>query len=202
MFLGNLLAIRQTNVKRMLAYSSIGHAGYMLIGVIAAGTQTGFGIGALLYYLVAYLLMNLGAFAVLMIVAQETGTEELEGFAGLARGSLGLALIMTVFLLSLTGIPPTAGFVGKLALFGAAISSGTWWWLGVVGIINSAISVYYYMNIARLMFFGESERAVRGAPVLFGVVMWVCLIGTLGLCLFPQSVLHAAAQATLLVMGR
>jgi len=202
MFLGNLLAIRQTNVKRMLAYSSIAHAGYMLIGVIAAGSELGFGTGALLYYLTAYLFMNLGAFVVLMIVAHNTGTEELEGFRGLAHGSLGLALIMVVFLLSLTGIPPTAGFVGKLYLFGAAISSGAWWWLGVVGIINSAISLYYYMNLARLMFFFDGERTALRIPWQFGVVMWVCLVATLGLCLLPQPVLHAAAQAALLVTGR
>ncbi|MCE5239665.1 NADH-quinone oxidoreductase subunit N [bacterium] len=202
MFTGNLLAIRQQNVKRMLAYSSIAHAGYMLIGVVAAGSQLGFGMAAVLYYLVAYLLMNLGAFAVLMIVAHNTGTEELEGFRGLARGSLGLALIMLVFLVSLTGIPPTAGFVGKLYVFGAAISSGVWWWLGVVGIINSAISVYYYMNIARLMFFCEGGGETTRQPVEFSLVMWVCLVGTLVLCLVPAPILNAAAEATMLVMGR
>ena len=201
MFVGNLLAIRQQNVKRMLAYSSIAHAGYMLIGVIAAGSQTGWGLPAVLYYLVAYLFMNLGLFAVLMMVAHSTGTEELEGFRGLARGSLGLALVTLLFLLSLTGIPPTAGFVGKLYLFGAAISSGTWWWLGVIGIVNSAISVYYYMNIARLMFFFDTEREVRLQPGAFAVVMWVCVIGTLALCLLPQPLLDLAKQAGALVIG-
>jgi len=202
MFVGNLLAIRQTNVKRMLAYSSIAHAGYMLIGVVAAGSQPGLGLTAVLYYLVAYLFMNLGAFAVLMIVAHNTGSEEIEGFRGLARTSLSLALVMLVFLISLTGIPPTGGFVGKLALFGAAISSHTWWWLGVVGLVNSAISVYYYMNIARLMFFFDSEREAARRPATFTVVMWVCLVATLALCLMPQSLMAAAAQAGTLVMGR
>jgi NADH-quinone oxidoreductase subunit N len=202
MFVGNLLAIRQTNVKRMLAYSSIAHAGYMLIGIIAAGSEVGLGTGALLFYLGAYVFMNLGAFTVLMIVAHNTGTEELEGFRGLSQRSLGLSLIMMVFLLSLTGIPPTAGFVGKLYIFGAAISSGAWWWLGVVGIVNSAISLYYYMNIARLMFFfdGEGEKLQR--PLQLTVVLWVCLVATVGLCLLPQPLLHAAAQASMLVIGR
>ncbi len=202
MFVGNLLAIRQTNVKRMLAYSSIAHAGYMLIGVIAAGSELGFGTGALLFYLTAYLFMNVGAFAVVMIVAQSTGTEELEGFRGLARNSLGLALIMIVFLLSLTGIPPTAGFVGKLYIFGAAIRSETWWWLAVVGIINSAISLYYYMNIARLMFFLDGGGVAVRRNAAFSAVMWICLVATLALCLLPQPILQAAAQASTIVLGR
>jgi NADH-quinone oxidoreductase subunit N len=211
MFTGNLLAIRQTNLKRMLAYSSIAHAGYMLIGVVAAGSHggipaavspTAWGLPAILFYLVAYLFMNLGLFAVLLTVAYNTGTEELEGFRGLARSSLSLALITLLFLLSLTGIPPTAGFVGKFYLFAAAIFSGTWWWLGVVGIINSAISLYYYMNIARLMFFVDSEREVRVQPAPFAVVMWICVAGTLLLCLFPQSLLNMALQAGVLMFGR
>lgn len=202
MFVGNLLAIRQTNVKRMLAYSSIAHAGYLLIGVVAAGSQAGFGLPALMYYLVAYLFMNLGAFAVLMVVAHSTQSDELESFRGLSQRSLGLALIMLVFLLSLTGIPPTAGFVGKLYLFGAAINSGTWWWLGVAGIINSAISLYYYMNIARLMFFFEPEVEMRRQPPQFMFVVWICLAATLALCLAPHPLLEVAAQAGTLITGQ
>jgi len=147
-------------------------------------------------------LMNLGVFALLLIVARSRGTEELSGFAGLAQGAPAVAAAMVVFLLSLTGIPPTAGFVGKLYLFAAAIRSGTWWWLAFVGIINSAISLYYYMNIVRLMYFGQPtpELGPR-SPRLSGVV-WVCLLGTLVLGLMPQPLLQLARQAGSLLVGR
>jgi NADH-quinone oxidoreductase subunit N len=202
MFVGNLLAIRQQNLKRLLAYSSIAHAGYLLIGVVAAGSQAGWGLPAVLFYLAAYVLMNLGVFALLLIVARSRGTEELSGFSGLAQGAPAVAAAMVVFLLSLTGIPPTAGFVGKLYLFAAAIRSGTWWWLAFVGIINSAISLYYYMNIVRLMYFGQPtpELGPR-SPRLSGVV-WVCLLGTLALGLMPQPLLQLARQAGSLLVGR
>lgn len=199
MFVGNLLAIRQQNVKRLLAYSSIAHAGYLLIGVVAASDVPQLGIASVLFYFVAYLFMNLGAFSVLLIVAHNTETEDLKGFQGLAQHSLGLALVMTVFLLSLTGIPPTAGFVGKFYLFAAAIRSGNWWWLAVVGIINSAISLYYYMNIARLMFFGASEYAVEKAPRPFAAVLWASFVATLVICVLPTPILQASAQASLLM---
>lgn len=195
MFVGNLLAIRQTNLKRMLAYSSIGHAGYLLIGIVAAGSQAGWGLPSVLFYLVAYLFMNLGAFAMLLLVAHNHNSNEIDAFRGLARGSLGYALIMIVFLMSLTGLPPTAGFVGKLYVFAAAINSGTWWWLAVVGIINSAISLYYYMNIARLMFFVEGETTLSSRPAGLTFVIWVSLIVTLALIVFPGPMLEIARHA-------
>jgi len=106
----------------------------------------------------------------------QPGTEELSGFSGLAQGAPALAAVMVVFLLSLTGIPPTAGFVGKLYLFAAAIRSGTWWWLAFVGIINSAISLYYYMNIVRLMYFGQPARSWGqghpASPAWCGCAWW------------------------------
>jgi NADH-quinone oxidoreductase subunit N len=136
-----------------------------------------------------------------LLVERNTGSDHLDGFTGLAKGSLGLALITTVFLLSLTGIPPTAGFVGKFYLFGAAISSQTWWWLGLVGIINSAISLYYYMNIARLMFFTDhtTDWPERPAGVMF--VVWLSLVVTLVLCVVPGPLLTLARQAGTLLTG-
>ena len=201
MFVGNLLAIRQTSLKRMLACSSIGHAGYLLIGVVAAGSQAGWGLPAVAFYLVAYLFMNLGAFGFALLLEKNHGSDAIEGLAGLARTSLGSALTLTVFLLSLTGIPPTAGFVGKLYLFGAAIRSGTWWWLGVVGIINSAISVYYYMNLTRLMFFTEASSELPDRPVGVSAVIWVSLIATLAFCILPAPLLALAQQAGTLLAG-
>ena len=201
MFVGNLLALRQQNLKRLLAYSSIAHAGYLLIGVVAAGSQPGWGMPAVLFYLAAYVFMNLGVFALLLIVARSRGSEELSAFSGLAKGAPFAAATLLIFLLSLTGIPPTAGFVGKLYLFGAAIRSGTWAWLAVVGIINSAISLYYYMNIARLMYFGADTAELPRRPLGLSLVVWVCLIGTLALGLMPEPLLMVARTAGTLLPG-
>lgn len=152
MTFGNLAAIPQQNVKRLLAYSSIAHAGYLLMGV-ACATRTG--NEAVYFYLIAYLVMNLGAFLVVQIVGNRFGTESIDVFAGLVqRGPTGatVAIAMTVFLLSLTGIPPFAGFVGKFYLFKAVIEAKLLW-LAIIGIVNSVISLYYYMRIVRAMFF-------------------------------------------------
>jgi len=191
MFVGNLLAIRQQNLKRLMAYSSIAHAGY-----------PGWGLPAVLFYLVAYLLMNLGVFALLLLVARTRGTEEISGFSGLAQGAPFAAAVMLILLLSLTGIPPTGGFVGKFYLFAAAIESRTWWWLAVVGIINSAISLYYYMNIARLMYFGAPAPELAHRPAGLSFVIWVALAGTLALGLIPEPLMAVARQAGTLFIGR
>jgi len=201
MFVGNLLAIRQSSLKRMLAYSSIAHAGYLLIGIVAAGSQAGWGMPAVMYYLVAYLFMNLGLFGYALLLEKNTGSDNLKGFTGLAKGSFGEALMVLVFLISLTGIPPTAGFVGKFYIFGAAIRSGTWWWLGVIGVINSAISLFYYMNIARLMFFNEEHTEFKQRPTGVIIVIWLCLIVTLGLCVVPGPLLALAKQAGSMLVG-
>ncbi|MGE5532322.1 MAG: NADH-quinone oxidoreductase subunit N [Bacteroidota bacterium] len=195
MFVGNLLAIRQTSLKRMLAYSSIAHAGYLLIGVVAAGSQAGWGVPAVMYYLVAYLFMNMGVFGYALLLEKNSGSDDINGFSGLAKGSLGDALALVVLLMALTGLPPTAGFVGKFYLFGAAVRTGTWWWLGLVGIINSAISLYYYMNIARLMFFTHDRAELPQRPSGVTFVIWLCVIVTLGMCFLPGPVLSLAQQA-------
>ncbi|MBI3322858.1 MAG: NADH-quinone oxidoreductase subunit N, partial [Candidatus Omnitrophica bacterium] len=153
MTLGNVVAVVQSNVKRLLAYSTIGQVGYLLIGFVV---QTELGRQALLVYLVAYLFMNLGAFACVTAVCHDAGSparpgdigaggESLEAFRGLAHRAPGLALALAVFLLSLAGIPPLLGFLGKFLLFGSAIAS-RWTILAVVGVINSAIALYYYVN--------------------------------------------------------
>lgn len=162
MTFGNLAAIPQNNVKRMLAYSSIAHAGYMLMG-IAAATQKG--NEAILFYIIAYLLMNLGAFLVVVIVVNCRGSENMESFLGLGRqGEYGavVAIAMTVFLLSLTGVPPFIGFVGKFYIFSAVIDAKLYW-LAIVGIVNSVISLYYYMRIVRAMFLADSGSKNGGA---------------------------------------
>ncbi len=194
MFGGNLWAIRQTNIKRMLAYSSIAHAGYLLIGVVVAAKDL-MGLHAIIVYFVAYLFMNLGAFAVVLLIARNMGGEEISDFSGLYHTAPALAAAMIIFLLSLTGIPPTAGFLGKLFIFGVAIGSGEWAWLAVVGIINSAISLYYYMNVARVMYFGKPGRQqVTVWPAGIIAVTAVCLVGTLGVGLFPQVIIRLIQQ--------
>ncbi len=199
MTLGNLVALVQTNVKRLLAYSTIGQVGYLLIGFVV-GTPAG--REALLVYLVAYLFMNLGAFACVVAVFNDTGSESLQAFQGLARRSPGLALALTLFLLSLAGLPPLLGFVGKFLLFGSAIQQGRLWWLAVAGAVNSAIALYYYVNIIRLMYLAapSDARPLRWAPSL-RLALGVCAAATLLFGLFPApllNVLRASAIAHLL----
>ena len=155
MTLGNLTAIVQNNLKRLLAYSSIAHAGYMLMGLCAASTV---GVQSVMIYLLVYLVMNLGAFLVVIVVAQATGSESIDAYRGLGRRNPLAALSFAVFLFSLTGLPPFAGFTGKWYLFVAvlqnyAMPGGGWYTaLAVIGALNSAVSLYYYMRIARAMF--------------------------------------------------
>lgn len=156
MTVGNLTAIFQNNVKRLLAYSSIAQAGYMLLGFVAADTL---GRDGVLFYALAYVFMNLGAFAVAIMVGNE-GSYDLEAYDGLAARNLPVALLMAVFLLSLGGIPPTAGFIAKFYVFGALIQ-GHWYWLAVVGVLNSVVSVYYYLRIAYHMFFRPPSDAAK-----------------------------------------
>jgi NADH-quinone oxidoreductase subunit N len=149
MTLGNLAALRQTNVKRLLAYSSIAHAGYMLMGFVALSDD---GLRAMLFYVVVYYLMNLGAFVVLLMVLNHSGREDIDAFRGLAwRGGAIPAAAMAVFLFSLAGIPPFAGFIGKFYLFAAVIDKKMWM-LAIVAGLNSVVALYYYARLVRTMY--------------------------------------------------
>ncbi len=149
MTLGNLAAINQQNLKRLLAYSSIAHAGYMLMGFVVLNDD---GLRAILFYLAVYYLMNLGAFLVVMVVVNSTGREDLEGFRGLAwRGGAVPAVAMAIFLFSLAGLPPLAGFIGKFYLF-AAVVQEKFYVLALVGLANSVVALYYYARVVRTMF--------------------------------------------------
>ena len=182
--IGNLAAVTQSNIKRMLAYSSISHAGYILLG-IAAGNQTGLR-GALLYTLV-YTLMNLGAFLVLVAMRrQNLPGETLEDFAGLMRRSPLYAVLMLLFLLSLAGIPPTAGFVAKAYLFLALVEAQQYV-LAVIGTVYVAVSLYYYFRIVRTMFAGDTRpEAPLEISWGIGVSTAVTALATLGLGLWPE----------------
>ena len=192
MTFGNLVALVQTNVKRLLAYSTIAQVGYLLIGFIV---NTRLGLEALIVYLAAYLFMNLGAFACVVAVVQDTGRESLDAFRGLAKRSPVLVVLTTLFLLSLAGIPPLLGFVGKFLLFGAAIQAG-YVALAVVGVVNSTVALYYYVRIIREMYLQapDSPGMLRPAPAL-RLAAAVCGAGTLGLGLFPGTLLSLAGLA-------
>lgn len=159
MTVGNVLALQQSNIKRFLAYSSVAHAGYLLMGV---AVQNNSGIEAVMFYFVAYLLMNMGAFFVATLVANQFNTEDMNDYKGLARQNLYglfLSLCLTVFLFSLTGIPPFAGFVGKWYLFKATLEAKLIW-LAVVGALNSVLALFYYVRLVKYMLMDTSDKAM------------------------------------------
>jgi NADH-quinone oxidoreductase subunit N len=192
MFVGNIAALTQENLKRMLAYSSIAHAGNVLIGVVAAATSDGdarsFAIAASLFYLLAYTFMNIGAWATIVLVRRNgLAGENLEDFAGLASRSYGAFFCMLVFLLSLGGIPPMAGFLGKWYVFAAAINSG-WTSLAVVGAINAAISIFYYLRIVVVMAIHdpvEDATLVHSPPLTLTLVAAVLMTVLIGIWASP-----------------
>jgi NADH-quinone oxidoreductase subunit N len=180
MTVGNLSALHQNNVKRMLAYSSIAHAGYMLLGVSVFSEA---GVAAIVFYVFAYCFMNLGAFLVVMALAEVNGGDEsIDAFRGLGRRAPVIAVVMTMFLVSLAGIPPMAGFVGKFYLFAALIEAGgAWCWvLAVVGVLNSVISLFYYARVMRAMYLEKAEdEAEIDVRRLFGATSFALALPTM-----------------------
>jgi NADH-quinone oxidoreductase subunit N len=200
MTLGNLVALTQDNVKRMLAYSSIAHTGYMLVGLAAfAGGQI-LGLQGLLFYGAAYSFMNLGAFAVIAALQKRAGvTSSLETFAGLGGRELPLAILMTLFLLSLTGIPPTAGFFAKAVVILAAVQAGGWVsFLAVITMLNAAVAAFYYLRVVVYMFMREPATPST-TPLRHGRLLWSGLAVTITLTLlfglFPGLLLGFIEQA-------
>jgi NADH-quinone oxidoreductase subunit N len=190
MTVGNVAALTQSNIKRMLAYSSIAQAGYVLIGVVV-GTQRG--IAATLIYLAVYASMQMGAFAVIVLLRRKDAIgDELKDFNGLYFRNPFAALAMLTFMLSLGGIPPTAGFMGKLWLFGAAIEQG-YVWLAVIGVLNSAISLYYYIRVVVYMFLRNEPAGSQPhlTPALAATIA-VALAATLALGLYPRPLFDFA----------
>ncbi len=199
MTVGNLMALRQVSLKRMLAYSSIAHAGYIMVGLTAANTT---GVAAVLYYLFAYAFMNLGAFAVVIALEKQgSGDVQLSEIRGLSRNHPLLAAAMAVFMFSLTGIPPFAGFFGKFYLFQAAVQANLTW-LAIVGVINSAISAYYYLNVLVQMYMSKEEKPPMLAwrPVL-GLATLVAALFVIGIGLFPDFWLQLAKAGMKVVLG-
>ncbi|MGC8595203.1 MAG: NADH-quinone oxidoreductase subunit N [Candidatus Kryptoniota bacterium] len=192
MTVGNLVALWQTNMKRLLAYSSIAHAGYILMGFVTLSNE---GITAMLLYFIAYLLMNLGAFYVVMLIANRYHTENLSDYKGLGYRSPYAAFSLTVFLFSLTGIPPTFGFIGKFYLFSALMKTN-YVWLAIVGVINSVISLYYYVRVVRNMYLVEPEqRTTISFDFGTNLLMTLLVIPNILLMLYFSPVLNWAQQS-------
>lgn len=179
MTLGNLLALPQTNIKRLLAYSSIAHAGYAMIGLVALSS---FGTATVIFYLIGYVVTNITAFAVVILFARSVGSDEIVDYAGLSRRSPGLALVLLVALLSLGGMPPLAGFVTKFYVFAAAVESG-WIWLAFVGVLNAIIGLYYYMTILKVVYLYRSEDDDKPIeiPRSYALVLVICVIAILAI---------------------
>jgi NADH-quinone oxidoreductase subunit N len=194
MTVGNLAALTQRNVKRLLAYSSIAHAGYLLMGFVVLSQSA---LEAVVFYLCLYYLMNIGAFAVAQAVRDRSGgNEDISAFSGLGSREPILALAMTIFLLSLTGLPPLAGFIGKFYLFSAVLERGGTGYvlLAVIGILNSAVSLYYYMSVAKAMWItpAEDESSLGVAP-RFTVLAGILAVPTFVLGLYWAPVSNAVA---------
>lgn len=193
MVLGNLLAIFQTNIKRMLAYSSIAQAGYVLMGLVA---MTPDGASSAIYYLLMYVLTNVVAFGVIVLISNIDGADELTDLNGLNRRSPLLALVMMVALLSLGGIPPTAGFIGKFLIFRAAVDAGLWW-LALIGILAAFVSLYYYLSVLKYIYLYRSEREGIAIPVSRAAQVGLVFstAGIIGLGLLVTPALNLAQRA-------
>jgi NADH-quinone oxidoreductase subunit N len=194
MTLGNIAALGQKDVKRMLAYSSIAHAGYILVGV-AAGNAAG--ISAALFYLMAYAFMNIGAFAVVGALERKGAVgSNIKDYAGLASRNVWLAMGMAIFLLSLTGFPPLAGFWGKLYLFRAAVQSNLTW-LAVIGVLNSGIAAYYYLNVIVQMYMkpAADEPSAINLTLVTQVALGVAALFTVIVGLLPASMIEMTMRS-------
>ena len=207
MTVGNLVALRQTNIVRMLAYSSIAQAGYILVPFAVAGESSralATAQASSITYLAIYAAMNLGAFAMVIAVARRTGSGEISSYRGLFRYSPGLALAMTLFMFSLAGIPPLGGWFAKLVVFRAVLDAGTGpaIALGVIAAVNSVIALFYYASVAREMWFGEpseglDDRSRIRVPAALSAAVGICLVLTLAMGVYPNAIAHLGDLAVL-----
>jgi NADH-quinone oxidoreductase subunit N len=214
MTLGNLAALFQTNMKRLLAYSSVAHVGYILMGVAAFGSPEAPGYAgwrAVAFYVVAYLLMNLGAFTCVILVANETGSEEIDSLRGLKTRAPLLALGFAIFLISLIGIPPTAGFAGKFQLFLVAVNfeslgaDGRLYhpllWLAIVAAVNTAISAYYYARLLKAMYFEDGPESALAVPSAGGGLVFLEVAAVIYFGVFFQQLLGWTRDLGMVQLG-
>jgi len=200
MTIGNLVAIAQANIKRMLAYSTIAHMGYILIGPVVGSPL---GVAAVLFYSLAYALMTIGAFAMVVFLTHgAVRGDQIDDFTGLAQKHPVAAAIMLLFLLSLTGIPPTAGFVGKLYLFASAVEAG-YYWLVIIAVVNSAISLFYYMRVVVAMYMRDvpSGGIATSPSFALNIALLLAAAGTLLLGIFPGPIIELARASAAVVGG-
>lgn len=203
MTVGNLCALRQRSLKRMLAFSSVSHAGYMMVAFLVPGTAAG---GAILYYVVAYSLMTLGSFGVVLAVTAQNSAErhpdDITRFNGLGASRPLLGALMAVFMFGLAGLPPGfSGLVGKFYLFNAAVQAG-FIWLPVIAVLNSAVSCYYYLRVLVAMYFVENEKpALPVYSLVLNTTLIICALGTIFFGLFPSWIYGLADQAVRAVVG-
>ncbi|MCG2721274.1 MAG: NADH-quinone oxidoreductase subunit N, partial [Thermodesulfovibrionales bacterium] len=193
MAVGNIIALSQTNIKRMLAYSSIAHAGYALLGIITANTE---GLASVMNYLMIYAFMNIGAFAVIIMLRSEGFKgEEITDYEGLSKTHPLAAALMLIFMFSLTGIPPTAGFIGKFYIFMAAINAG-YTWLVLVAVIFSAISAYFYLRIVMYMYMRDPKtEVVLTTSFTNGIALGITTAAVLIIGVLPSALLNLARAA-------
>jgi NADH-quinone oxidoreductase subunit N len=199
MIVGNFAALTQNNLKRLLAYSSIAHAGYVLVAITAHNQV---GVQAVMFYMAAYAFMNIGAFAVVAHFARR-GEQflKIDDMAGLGFRQPALAALLTIFLLSLIGVPLTAGFFGKFYVFKAALDGGLVW-LTILGLLNSAVAAYYYLRIIVVMYMYEPAETVEGLQPLgsaMSAALWISAAATLVLGIFPGLILDFAGESSVLV---
>jgi NADH-quinone oxidoreductase subunit N len=198
MTLGNLAALRQDNMKRLLAYSSIAHAGYILMGGVVLNVE---GIQAVLIYLITYLFMNLGAFLIVIEVFNRIGSFDLKDYRGLFRRSPFLTIAMTIFMLSLMGIPPFAGFFGKFFVFAAAVNRGLAWF-AVIGALNSVIAVYYYARVIKTMIIESGDDQSRiYVPWAGQALLWIMLLPTVGLAIVWDRIQWLTSESLRFFLG-
>jgi NADH-quinone oxidoreductase subunit N len=192
MVVGNIIAISQSNIKRMLAYSSIAHAGYILVGVVAGNA---YGSNGVLFYLLAYTLMNVGAFGVLSILESGDGQNlAFDDYAGASSRQPALAALMALFMFSLSGIPPFAGFFGKYYVFAGAVQAG-YTWLAIIGVLMSVVSAYYYLRLVVLMYFKEQVSILQGQGSKLGfAALLIAAIALIGFGVFPAIVIDATTH--------
>jgi NADH-quinone oxidoreductase subunit N len=206
MTIGNVVAIPQTNIKRMLGYSSIAQAGYLMVGLAAAGAFTGlessmpygtmFAQKGVLFFLASYAVTNLGAFIAIIIISNKINSDNIADYAGMGKRSPLLALALTLCLISLIGIPPAAGFMGKFYIFSTAASNGLLW-LVIIAVINSVISAYYYLRVVKVMWFSEPASLEKVPSSLApGLALALCCLGVLFLGIIPGMVMKLAELAS------
>jgi NADH-quinone oxidoreductase subunit N len=194
MIVGTVVGVVQSNIKRMLAYSSIAHGGYLLVALVSANDV---GKGAILFYLLAYAVSNIGAFGIVAVLEDaDHPNDRVADYAGLSSSHPGLAVLMTIFLLSLGGFPPLGGFIAKWYVFNAAVKAG-YTWLAIIGLLTSVVSVFFYLRVIVMMYMTPSDDPARfpAVPRMAGLALIVSAILVLYLGILPTRVLDLAAQS-------